>query len=349
MSVPVISQTGPLSMLGNGVHDHATSISRPSRCSQRPSQSAEALVRIAEDAVARCGPFAVRDVAVPEEVAAGLVRRGSRACARRPCSSRTGARGPRRRRGRSGSVRSSRSRSGARARARARRSAAWRTRLRRACFVRARGSYGAVALGKRGRPSSGIGSQGAAYATNWRHCGRMPGSPSNVPRRTPRSSRRRVAAPERAAARRSRSTSASPSGGAYSRTSSSPATSAERAGATRACADAAVPVRRWQRVQWQYDARDERLVDLEADAAAEAAAGERELGHASRAYANGVGTLAAGGICGGRLRIRAAARRRRHRDRAHPAGDAPAPGDELSLGSTRARVEDVLPLRGGRA
>jgi hypothetical protein len=23
-------------------------------------------------------------------------------------------------------------------------------------------------------------------------------------------------------------------------------------GATRACADAAVPVRRWQRVQWQY-------------------------------------------------------------------------------------------------
>jgi len=26
----------------------------------------------------------------------------------------------------------------------------------------------------------------------------------------------------------------------------------------------------------------------------------------------------------------------------------PAPGDELSLGSTRARVEDVLPLRGGQ-
>ena len=27
---------------------------------------------------------------------------------------------------------------------------------------------------------------------------------------------------------------------------------------------------------------------------------------------------------------------------------APAPGDELSLGPTRARVEDVLPLRGGQ-
>jgi hypothetical protein len=27
--------------------------------------------------------------------------------------------------------------------------------------------------------------------------------------------------------------------------------------------------------------------------------------------------------------------------------EQPAPGDELSLGSTRARVEDVLPLRGG--
>jgi hypothetical protein len=26
---------------------------------------------------------------------------------------------------------------------------------------------------------------------------------------------------------------------------------------------------------------------------------------------------------------------------------APAPGDELTLGSTHARVEDVLPLRGG--
>ncbi|HEY0417175.1 MAG TPA: hypothetical protein VGC78_12400 [Gaiellaceae bacterium] len=26
----------------------------------------------------------------------------------------------------------------------------------------------------------------------------------------------------------------------------------------------------------------------------------------------------------------------------------PSPGDELSLGSTRARVEDVLPLRGGQ-
>jgi hypothetical protein len=42
-----------------------------------------------------------------------------------------------------------------------------------------------------------------------------------------------------------------PSPGAYSRTSSSPARKRNEPGASRACAEAAVPVRRWQRVQWQ--------------------------------------------------------------------------------------------------
>jgi hypothetical protein len=42
--------------------------------------------------------------------------------------------------------------------------------------------------------------------------------------------------------------------GRYSPTSSAPATMRNDPGTVRACAEAAVPVRRWQRVQWQYDA-----------------------------------------------------------------------------------------------
>ncbi len=42
-----------------------------------------------------------------------------------------------------------------------------------------------------------------------------------------------------------------PSGGAYVRISSSPWVTVSDPGWIRACADAAVPVRRWQRVQWQ--------------------------------------------------------------------------------------------------
>jgi len=48
MSVPLINQTGPLSIFGSDVHAQATSISLPSRCSQRPSHSLAAPVRIAE-------------------------------------------------------------------------------------------------------------------------------------------------------------------------------------------------------------------------------------------------------------------------------------------------------------
>jgi len=42
-----------------------------------------------------------------------------------------------------------------------------------------------------------------------------------------------------------------PPSGAHARTRSAPATIVKEPGATRACAEAAVPVRRWQRVQWQ--------------------------------------------------------------------------------------------------
>jgi hypothetical protein len=42
------------------------------------------------------------------------------------------------------------------------------------------------------------------------------------------------------------------SGGFQPLTSSSPWTKRSEPGAMRACGDAAVPVRRWQRVQWQY-------------------------------------------------------------------------------------------------
>jgi Rrf2 family protein len=51
-----------------------------------------------------------------------------------------------------------------------------------------------------------------------------------------------------------------PSSGAYAFTSSSPASIRNEPGATRACADAAVPVLRWHRVQWQYPALSGRSV-----------------------------------------------------------------------------------------
>ena len=46
----------------------------------------------------------------------------------------------------------------------------------------------------------------------------------------------------------------SPPSGTHERSSSSPATTRADPGSTRAFGDAAVPVRRWQRVQWQYAA-----------------------------------------------------------------------------------------------
>lgn len=47
---------------------------------------------------------------------------------------------------------------------------------------------------------------------------------------------------------------AKPPSGAQTWTCSSPATIRKAPGATRPFADAAAPVRRWQRVQWQYEA-----------------------------------------------------------------------------------------------
>jgi hypothetical protein len=43
-----------------------------------------------------------------------------------------------------------------------------------------------------------------------------------------------------------------PSSGFHPLTSSSPCTKRSEPGSIRACGEAAVPVRRWQRVQWQY-------------------------------------------------------------------------------------------------
>ena len=94
----------------------------------------------------------------------------------------------------------------------------------------------------------------------------------------------------------------------------------------------------------------ERAFDLEAHAAAIAAPGKREFGHESeprRTHPNAdryaPAVPAAGDyeyelrrdgavIATGRIQL----------------DDPPSPGDELALGSKRALVEDVLPLRGGK-
>ena len=63
--------------------------------------------------------------------------------------------------------------------------------------------------------------------------------------------RLRVLAPQRPAAVRAEAFRPAVARRLYSRISSSPASRRNEPGAMRACADAAVPVRRWQRVQWQ--------------------------------------------------------------------------------------------------
>ena len=102
---------------------------------------------------------------------------------------------------------------------------------------------------KRGRPSSGIGSQGAAYATNWRQPGRTPGSPSKAPRRTLiwegsaglRLKRLEPHSPQKSFSK--------PPAGRYERTDSSPSSSLRAAPSIRACAEAALPVLRRHREQ----------------------------------------------------------------------------------------------------
>ena len=96
-------------------------------------------------------------------------------------------------------------------------------------------------------------SHGGADATNWRYEGRTAGSVSNAPKRTkcgPSSAMRA----QRCAPQAEQKHFAEPSGGCQHRICSAPdSTRSDRAG-TNAEIDAPVPVRRWQRVQWQYPA-----------------------------------------------------------------------------------------------
>jgi hypothetical protein len=54
---------------------------------------------------------------------------------------------------------------------------------------------------------------------------------------------------------RPQNTFSKPSSGIHERRCSCPCTTANDPGAVRPLADAAAPLRRWQRVQWQYDAQ----------------------------------------------------------------------------------------------
>ena len=86
----------------------------------------------------------------------------------------------------------------------------------------------------------------------------------------------RAAAPERAAAGRAEALRPARRPAAPTRARAPrPRRSAARPAASGPEPRRPVPERRWQRVQWQYDAETERLVDLVPDAAAEAAAGQR--------------------------------------------------------------------------
>src|SRR5438094_7538731 len=82
----------------------------------------------------------------------------------------------------------------------------------------------------------------------------MPGSPSNAPRRTLFTSGSSGLWLHSAPPQAEQKCFETPSGGSYARISSSPERIRSEPGAIRALAAAAVPVRRWQRVQWQYPA-----------------------------------------------------------------------------------------------
>src|SRR3954469_22741441 len=102
-------------------------------------------------------------------------------------------------------------------------------------------------------PSSGSGSQTAASATNCRNAGRMPGSPSSAPRRTPVIVPSGVR-PMTLEPHRTQNVLPLPPSGNQPRRSPPPDTTRTEPGATRPVAPAAAPVRFWQRVQWQYKA-----------------------------------------------------------------------------------------------
>ncbi len=79
----------------------------------------------------------------------------------------------------------------------------------------------------------------------------MPGSASSVPIRTLIGSSAPGIWANSDEPQRPQKSLAAPSGGSHRRTSSLPATMRSDPGARRALGDAAVPERRWQRVQWQ--------------------------------------------------------------------------------------------------
>jgi len=105
--------------------------------------------------------------------------------------------------------------------------------------------------GCRGRPSSGIGSHGAAYRTNWRALGRTSGSPSKAPMRIPIGSAWAGLRPKSDEPQSPQNHFSPPSGGRQARSLSSPVTIRKVPSTGWAFADAAVPLRRWQRLQWQ--------------------------------------------------------------------------------------------------
>src|SRR5829696_6767790 len=80
----------------------------------------------------------------------------------------------------------------------------------------------------------------------------MPGSPSSTPRRIERRSGSAGSRLHRWLPQRAQKHLAQPSDAAHSCTCSAPESSSKLPAATRPPADDDVPVRRWQRVQWQY-------------------------------------------------------------------------------------------------
>ena len=241
-----------------------------------------------EDAVARVRPLAVRDVPLPEQDAARLVR----AVAERPLERLVGGE---RADAALGVDQADEARREVRDRVQ---ELALTLELRDprlegsrspTALVRGTGIYAVRRSGNRGSPSSGIGSHAAAYATNCRNCGRTPGSPSNVPSRTlmisPSGSRLQSAPPHAA-----QKHFGQPSCGAHS-----PHELLARRGAATAAADAHLRRRRRARsaagtaCSGSTTRARRAAVDLEAHAAAVAAAGT-SVGHESEPSRD-VGTL----------------------------------------------------------
>ncbi len=108
--------------------------------------------------------------------------------------------------------------------------------------------------GNRSKPSSGIGSHGAAYVVNWRIEGRTPGSPSNAPRRTPIGSSWLGSPPNRAEPHSPQNHFPRPVSGFHALRLSSPCRMRRLLRGTNALAEAPAPVRRWHLWQWQYRA-----------------------------------------------------------------------------------------------